>query len=39
MLITTNKDMLCDVLCNDNNSIERVHSFKLLGVTIDESLK
>ena len=39
MLITTSRDMLGDPMCYDNNLIERVHSFKLLGVTIDDNLK
>ena len=39
MLITTSRDMLCDALCVSNNTIERVHSYKLLGVTIDNNLK
>lgn len=38
MLITTSRDMLCDALCVSNNTIERVHSYKLLGVTIDNNL-
>jgi len=39
MLMTTSKDMLCDALCVSNNMIERVHSYKKLGVTIDNNLK
>ena len=35
MLITTSRDMLCDAICVSNNTIERVYSNKLLGVTID----
>ena len=39
MLITTSRDMLCDALCVSNNTIERVHSYKLLGVTVNNNLK
>jgi len=27
MLITTSRDVLCDALCVNNNTIERVHSY------------
>ena len=36
MLITTNKDLLCDVLSNNNGQVERVYSLKLLDITIDD---
>jgi len=34
MLITTNKDTWCEVLSNNNRLVKRVHSLKLLGITI-----
>ena len=33
------KDFLCDVLSNNNSLVERVYSFKFLGITIDDDLK
>jgi len=31
--------MLCDALCVSNDTIERVYSYRLLGVTVDNNLK
>jgi len=40
MLITTNKDFLCNVHSNNNSLIiERVYSFKLIGITVDDNLQ
>jgi len=39
MLITTTKDLLCDVLSNNNSLVERVYPSSSLVITVDDNLK
>ena len=39
MVLGTKSAFVSDLLCVNDNSIERVHVFKLLGVLLDDNLK